>query len=138
MVLYCRFPDAARDVGFPAMRSSIYRYRKYAVPPVPHSLVEFAATLRSPLWAQYIELLNDPERRPFFRQLIGGEAVGWMAAVFLSERLGNALDGTQRIHMDATFKTMPQDLHAYQLLTIHAEHMNFVSRPTNGNRYPYL
>ncbi|XP_039292175.1 uncharacterized protein LOC120353258 [Nilaparvata lugens] len=36
----------------------------------------------------------------------------------------NALRGTERIHIDATFKTVPAQLQAHQLLTIHGEYMH--------------
>ncbi|XP_039283094.1 uncharacterized protein LOC120351120 [Nilaparvata lugens] len=38
----------------------------------------------------------------------------------------NALRGTERIHIDATFKTVPAQLQAHQLLTIHGEYMHHV------------
>jgi cellulose synthase/poly-beta-1,6-N-acetylglucosamine synthase-like glycosyltransferase len=38
-----------------------------------------------------------------------------------------ALKSAQRLHMDATFKVLPQHLGAYQLLTVHADHQNMVS-----------
>lgn len=69
----------------------------------------------------------DEGRRPFFRDIIGGEDVGWEAGVYISPRLSTALAGTERLHMDGTFKTVPANLQAYQLVTIHAEESGYVS-----------
>lgn len=108
------------------MRSFIYHYKSLGVPPIPHSLAELAATLQSEQWAHWNLLLNDAEQRPYFQQLLGGEEMGWTAAVYVSHRMIAALVGTQRLHMDATFKTLPQELRAYQMLSTYAEHMNHV------------
>lgn len=109
----------------------IARHRSIHVPRIPHSLEEFGETLLSDQWLQELNVChNDELRRPFFREVLRGvgEQHGeWMAGIYLSARLATSLAGTARIHMDATFKTLPVHLQAYQLLTVHAEYMHYVS-----------
>nr|CAD7427877.1 unnamed protein product [Timema monikensis] len=44
---------------------------------------------------------------------------GFEAVVFMSPVLSDVLQSTSRIHVDATFKVLPRQLQAKQLLTIH-------------------
>ncbi|XP_039297484.1 uncharacterized protein LOC120354421 isoform X2 [Nilaparvata lugens] len=114
-----RYPRAAVRLGYPSIRSSIYRHRQLIQPPMPHSLHEFGEIIQRDEWRH---MMSDRDGQPFFRGLIGGE--GWSAAIYLSQKMLNALRGTERIHVDATFKTVPAQLQAQQLLTIHGEYMH--------------
>lgn len=133
-----RFPLAAPILGYPSVRSTLYRHRQLGQPPIPHSLAELSATLNEGRWSHLKKIHEEGnegyEGRDFFRGLIGGDAEGWSAAVYISPRLQDTLRNTSRLHMDATFKVLPYELQAYQLLTVHAEYMNQVS----FNRYHIL
>uniref|UniRef100_A0A1B6MSR5 FLYWCH-type domain-containing protein n=1 Tax=Graphocephala atropunctata TaxID=36148 RepID=A0A1B6MSR5_9HEMI len=45
-----RYPRAAKRVGYATLRATLYRYRRLQ-PPLPHSLLQFAAMLESEEWA---------------------------------------------------------------------------------------
>ncbi|KAG8241871.1 hypothetical protein J6590_077139 [Homalodisca vitripennis] len=55
-----------------------------------------------------------------------GGKQGWSGAVYLSARLKHALSNSRRIDMDVTFKVLPVQLGTrLQLLTVHAEYLNY-------------
>ncbi|XP_054259590.1 uncharacterized protein LOC128984307 [Macrosteles quadrilineatus] len=123
---YTVFPLAAPLIGYPSVRSNLYRLRRQRQPPMPHSLAEFAAILERSDYSHLKGVHGIEDAANFFRGLIGGQEEGWTAAVFISPRLQNdpMLQQKTRLQMDATFKVLPQELNAYQLLTIYAEYMH--------------
>ncbi|KAG8330184.1 hypothetical protein J6590_068795 [Homalodisca vitripennis] len=64
-----------------------------------------------------------------------GDEQGCSAAEYLqSARLQEALSNSRRIHMDATFKVLPLQLGTrLQLLTVHAEYLNYLSCSIRDN-----
>ncbi|XP_046686325.1 uncharacterized protein LOC124371996, partial [Homalodisca vitripennis] len=118
-----RFPRAALRIGYPGVRSTIYKYRQRGNPPIPRSLQEFSTILLGDQW-RHLSMTIEGGDEPLFRGVVGGEAEGWTAAIYVSPRLRTALVNTQRLHIDGTFKVLPEQLHAYQLVTIHGEFLN--------------
>ncbi|KAG8256329.1 hypothetical protein J6590_070939 [Homalodisca vitripennis] len=118
-----RFPRAALRIGYPGVRSTIYKYRQRGNPPIPRSLEEFSTILLGDQW-RHLSMTIEGGDEPLFRGVVGGEAEGWTAAIYVSPRLRTALVNTQRLHIDGTFKVLPEQLHAYQLVTIHGEFLN--------------
>ncbi|KAG8334975.1 hypothetical protein J6590_079154 [Homalodisca vitripennis] len=122
-VIFDMFPRAALRIGYPGVRSTIYKYRQRGNPPIPRSLEEFSTILLGDQW-RHLSMTIEGGDEPLFRGVVGGEAEGWTAAIYVSPRLRTALVNTQRLHIDGTFKVLPEQLHAYQLVTIHGEFLN--------------
>ncbi|XP_054261604.1 uncharacterized protein LOC128985771 [Macrosteles quadrilineatus] len=124
MELYCRFPLAAVRVGFPGMRSALYRQRNLGLPTIPNRLEEFCNILHSEEWGHLNCCLAEEGHSQFFQTTIGGNEEDWTAGVYPSRRLAGCSPGEHlpsHLHIDATFKTVPRNLGATQLLNIHTE-----------------
>ncbi|KAG8265363.1 hypothetical protein J6590_096211 [Homalodisca vitripennis] len=123
IILIRRFPRAALRIGYPGVRSTIYKHRQRGNPPIPRSLEEFSTILLGDQW-RHLSMTIEGGDEPLFRGVVGGEAEGWTAAIYDSLQLRTALVNTQRLHVDGTYKVLPEQLHAYQLVTIHGEFLN--------------
>lgn len=100
------------------MVSSMKRARKKIMPPIPHS------------YQQYEELLEghfeDPDGTKYFYKRIGEEETE--SVVFIVEPIGHLLNEAREIHLDGTFKVVPNVPSSRQLFTILAMKNEHVSK----------
>lgn len=90
--------------------------------PVPATLQEYCQAIQA--YGLGNSLTEPP--RPFFYKYLESLEENWCAAMFVSPILKDLLETATRIHIDGTFKVVPQNL-AYQLLSIHAMSAEHVS-----------
>uniref|UniRef100_A0A1B6DIZ5 FLYWCH-type domain-containing protein n=1 Tax=Clastoptera arizonana TaxID=38151 RepID=A0A1B6DIZ5_9HEMI len=115
------YPLGAKSIGFPSVRTLIYKTRENSRPPIPICLEEYAEILNSENWCMY-GLSKDSPPQLFFRKLLVDDQNNYeaIAVVFASFKVTSVMKSVVKtIHIDISTRTVPIFVGVTQLLTIH-------------------
>lgn len=114
--MYYRHPEGAPHLPFTLVESSMRKWRRSVLPPVPRTLMELAQALR-----------EDNQLNSLFLATV--EAGNGVAVILVMPQFDEILRESSTIFADGTFATVPAGLPAYQILTIHSAVAGYYFHP---------